>query len=151
MFRIAFSVFLIFFLVGCLGAMRASNLTYNLDKQAIQEDSPYRWESEHTGGDSYKVYRVLAGEPKTLDISNEDKEYILGKIKYRESTNGRSGDITLSEVRHLPNGGFWRNIPIDSWIFDNDGAQIIYTVWYKKEDDGNFSYEIKGPWTDETE
>jgi len=43
----------------------------------------------------------------------------------------------------LPPAGHWGQLLIEAWVFDNEGEEVVYTVWYRTPGD----YTLKGPWT----
>lgn len=130
-------------LSGCLAEIRADNLTYKLNENARYEHSPYRWVTISSSGDDVKIAKQLYGNILSSSSINEPhKSVLISKIKESEKSKGRSTNITLREIRELPKGGYWTNIPIEAWVFDNNGEEIVYTVWLDEKE-----YLLKGPWT----
>lgn len=115
-----------------------------LNEKAEEEHSPYRWVAVDSSGDKVTLIKQLHGVViSSGTLKGLRKTNLLSKIKNREKNDGRSINITLKEMRMLPPAGHWGQLLIEAWVFDNEGEEVVYTVWYRTPGD----YTLKGPWT----
>ena len=114
----------------------AKDTIASLNAKAEEENSPYRWV---TLSKKVLVGDVIPGS--TMKLHKE--EAILARVRSKEKSVQRSNNVTLKEIRALEPGGFWDQIFIEAWVFDNEGVEVVYTFWLNNPMD----YLFKGPWT----
>jgi len=139
------TIFITLLLSGFPVHILAEELTVDqLNEKAEEEHSPYRWVAVDSSGDKATLIKQLHGiEIASGTLKGPIKTKLLSRMKSREKSNGRSKNITFKEMRMLPPAGHWGQLLIEAWVFDNEGEEIVYTVWYRTP--GEFT--LKGPWT----
>ena len=126
-----------------MSPIHAEETAEQLNDKAEQEHSPYRWVVDNNE-DKATLIKQLHGKVFTASsMKGPRKVKLIAKIKAREKSDGRSKNITLKEIRMLPPAGYWGQMVVEAWIFDNEGAEVAYTIWHKNPTD----YLLKGPWT----
>jgi len=139
------TIFITLLLFGFPVHILAEEVTVDqLNEKAEEEHSPYRWVAVDSSGDKATLVKQLHGiEISSGTLKGLRRNNLISKIKAREKNDGRSKNITLKEMRMLPPAGHWGQLLIEAWVFDNEGEEVVYTVWYRTPGD----YTLKGPWT----
>jgi hypothetical protein len=140
------TIFITLLLSGFPVHILAEELTVEqLNEKAEEEHSPYRWAAVDSGDDKATLIKQLHGTViYSSTLKGPRKTKLISRITSREKSNRRSTNVTLKELRLLPPGGHWGQLIIEAWVFDNEGEEVAYTVWYRTPGD----YTLKGPWTE---
>jgi hypothetical protein len=138
------TIFITLLLSGYLTNLRAEDTMEQLNIKAEEEHSPYRWISVENTKNKTAVVKQLHGTViYSSTLKGPRKTKIISRVTSREKSNGRSTNITLKELRLLPPAGHWGQLQVEAWIFDNEGEEVVYTIWYRTPGD----YTLNGPWT----
>jgi hypothetical protein len=135
---------------GCLANVRGEAIAQQLNNQAENEGSPYRWVVVNSESEGVLLKQQIIGKAGETSANKLQQDSIKSMVSDAESKDGRSSKPILIEVRPIS----WFDAPmnysltgknLEVWVFNNKGKTVVYKVGVYKGEDSN-KVDVSKPW-----